>query len=497
METDPTSTSDRRSPRVAIIALVGSAAAVLIAAAALFVATRDDADTVETADEAAELAGSTETTTGPPATTTAPTTAPPTTAEAEPTEVDPVDLAVWVGTYDWAEAVDGVGSDAVVVHRLTLDAVTNSGAAITGRLTQDGFQIATDLRVRAIPAADGIAVELVEVDRGKGIEVPGDLLFELTGDPARPLTTLRDLLTLRIDHPEAGTYFLPVGDDGDDEGLTDAGPPATFWAIEDSTYDLVSVETSTGEVVRRVAGWGPLLEDDELGGQALVDVEAGPEGIVWVSDCCEPAVGGLFGIGPDTTGIDDPLASALGVSPRISPDGRLVAMGILETGVQISDATTAEVLIAPELIGAVLARPTEAPGFALPLGWVAESVLAVSISDFESDRSTITFVDVAFAERPVAVAQMTIGGDIQHGSTRADGNLVVLVNSPDTQALNVIDPIDVSVIDRGPVIGETVSIDYDPSGRYLGLLDADGTLTVVGPDGIATEVPGRYIDVSW
>ena len=63
--------------------------------------------------------------------------------------------------------------------------------------------------------------------------------------------------------------------------------------------------------------------------------------------------------------------------------------------------------------------------------------------------------------------------------------------------LGVIDPIDAEVIDRGPVTGEVVAIDHDPSGRFLALVDADGSLDVVAPNGIATEIPGRYLDVSW
>ncbi len=494
MESEPTPTPDRRRPPSAILALGGAAVAVVIAGAALVVASgSDDADTVGTADEASSDPAETVAPTSEPAPTTAArTTAAPT--SEPPAEVDePIDLAPWVGTYEWSEAVEGIGSDQVIVHRLTLDAVSDSGGAITGRLRQDGFQTATDLRIRALPVPDGVAIELVEVDRGTGIEVPGDVLFELSGDPDRPLTTLRELLTLRIDHPETGTYFLPAANEQADDG--ELAAPAAFWAIEDGSYDLVRVETATGEVLRRVAGWGPLDEDDELGGQALVGVDAGSEGIVWVSDCCEPAVGGLFGIGPDTTGIDAPLATAFGVAPQISPDGTLVAMGVLEQGVQISDARTGDTVVAAEEIGPLLGRPTEAAGFAHPLAWVDDRLLAIAVSD--GNRSAITFVDIGLAGGPTAVSQGTIDGDVRHGSIRADGNLVVLVASAEGDLLAVVDPTEASVIDRGPVEGAIVAIDYDAAGRELALLDADGRLAVVGPDGIEREVPGRYLDVSW
>ena len=246
METDPSPDAGHRGSRTALLALVGSAAAVLIAGAALFITTRDDDDTVGTADGAVADAAATTTTptTAAPTTTGPATTTAPATTAAPADGAEPIDLSVWTGRYSWSEAVEGTGSDPFVIHELTLDAVTNGGGVITGRLEQNGFQISTDLRIRALPAAGGIMVELVEVDRGKGIEVPGDVLFELSGDPVRPLTTLRELLTLRVDHPESGTYFLPAGDTGGE--LAEGGAPASFWAIEDETFDLVRVETSTG-----------------------------------------------------------------------------------------------------------------------------------------------------------------------------------------------------------------------------------------------------------
>ena len=100
-----------------------------------------------------------------------------------------------------------------------LEEVANSGQLATGSFQQIGEVVDTDLRVRALPNGDGSFVEIVEIDRGKGIEVAGDVLFGLTGDPGTPTTTLRDLVTLRIDHPETGDYFLPVT--ATDEAATD------------------------------------------------------------------------------------------------------------------------------------------------------------------------------------------------------------------------------------------------------------------------------------
>jgi hypothetical protein len=311
---------------------------------------------------------------------------------------------------------------------------------------------------------------------------------------------LRELLTLVVDQPEAGTYFLPVP--ADDAGDAETSRPAAFWAIEDGTFDLVRVDTATGDVLRRVAGWGPLSpEEDELGGQALVGVDAGPGEVVWVSDCCEPAIGGLFGIGPDTAGIDDPAASAFGVWPQISPDGRLVAMGILEQGVQISDAGTGEVVIAPEEIGGILRRPEAGRGFPIPLAWVNDGLLAVAVSDPQTDRSTITFVDLRYiADPPVAVGQATIGGDVRDGSVRADGNLAVLVRSTGDDPgadIMVIDPVEVTVVERTPLQDGVVAIDFDPAGAHLLVLSETGQLSVAGPSGSVEPLTGSYLDVSW
>ena len=253
-------------------------------------------------------------------------------------------------------------------------------------------------------------------------------------------------------------------------------------------------------MLRRVAGWGPLVEDDELGGQALVGVDAGPEGIVWVSDCCEPAVGGLFGIGPDTTGIDAPLATALGVWPQISPDGRLVAMGVLEEGVQIADASTGEVVIAPQAIGPLLGRPTGDPGFAQPLAWIDNDVLAVSIADFDSDRSTITFVDVRFPENPTLLAEpVTLTGFTLDG-TAAAGDLHVLLGPAGGGAaseLVIVDPVASTVLDTRSLGGGTIAVEFDPTGRHLLELDDAGLLSIIGPDGTSTPTTGQYLDVSW
>ncbi|MEM9711514.1 MAG: hypothetical protein AAGA17_04765 [Actinomycetota bacterium] len=217
MDPDPNDEmTSRRRP--AVLAAVGAAVVVVIAAIALAVSSgSDDTDLVETGDDAAVTAP---TTTAAPTTPTtgATTTAPPTTAApaAEPAVTD-VDLTAWLGTFEWEELVED--SDLGVVHRLELEEVANSGQLATGSFQQIGEVVDTDLRVRALPNGDGIFVEIVEIDRGKGIEVAGDVLFGLTGDPGTPTTTLRDLVTLRIDHPETGDYFLPVT--ATDEAATD------------------------------------------------------------------------------------------------------------------------------------------------------------------------------------------------------------------------------------------------------------------------------------
>lgn len=218
MDPDPNDEmTSRRRP--AVLAAVGAAVVVVIAAIALAVSSgSDDTDLVETGDDAAVTAP---TTTAAPTTPTtgATTTAPPTTTAAPAAEpaVTDVDLTAWLGTFEWEELVED--SDLGVVHRLELEEVANSGQLATGSFQQIGEVVDTDLRVRALPNGDGIFVEIVEIDRGKGIEVAGDVLFGLTGDPGTPTTTLRDLVTLRIDHPETGDYFLPVT--ATDEAATD------------------------------------------------------------------------------------------------------------------------------------------------------------------------------------------------------------------------------------------------------------------------------------
>lgn len=496
MPTAPTTDSAPPSRRL-LLALTGAAAAVVVVAVGILVLRSDDGDTVEAAETPATTPTSAAAPTEAPPTTPVPTTAPTTPASAD--DLPAMDLAAWIGTYTWTEVAEASGSELSVVHELTLDAVTNSGQAITGGFTQTGESVETDLRVRAnpSPAGTGIAVELIEIDRGKGIEVPGDVLFELTGDPAAPTTSLRDLVTLRIDHPAEGTYFLPVGQDTADDEVS--ALPATFWAIEDETYDLVSVETTSGEVVRRVAGWGPLSDDPELLDQALVGVDAGPAGIVWVSDCCEPAIGGLFVIGPETTALDDAVATAFGVAPQLSPDGRRAAVGVLEQGVQVNDAATGEVMIAPELTGSVLVRPGDAPGFPQPLGWVDDEVVAVAITDFDVLRSTITFVDVGDPAAPRSTGSATLDGFVRDGTIH-DGlvSAVVSASVEDRAAeLVTVDPASGAEVQRTDLVDGTVAVEYDPSGVHRLELTDEGDLTVSTLDGEPVPLAGRYLDISW
>ncbi|MEO1061391.1 MAG: hypothetical protein AAFZ07_08230 [Actinomycetota bacterium] len=498
MDTDPT--PDPTTPsRSLVVAIAGAVAAVVVVAVGFLVLRSDDGDTVEAAESPETTVTSAAPTTDAPPTTPASTTSTTSIPLADPPPPSDANLELWVGTYAWTEVAEASGSELSVVHELTLDAVTNSGRALTGGFTQTGESVETNLRVRANPNADGtgIAVELIEIDRGKGIEVPGDVLFELTGDPAEPTTVLLDLVTLRIDHPAEGTYFVPATGDvpaTDDEATA---LPTSFWAIEDETYDLVSVDSTSGEVLRRVAGWGPLSDDPDVLGQALVGVDAAASGLAWVSDCCEPAAGGLFAIGPDTAGIDAPLATALGVWPELSPDGSRVAMGVLEEGVQVSDATTGEVVIGAERTGPILSRPTDVPGFPQPLGWIDDNVVAVSITDHDALESTITLFTTA--GEPTWAGEVSVAGIVRDG-TAADGLLWLLVSPrlEDRSAVLVtFDWIEGELIREVDIPDGTIAIDADPTGSHLLELTDEGDAAVSTASGERIPLPGAYLDVSW
>ncbi len=248
--------------------------------------------------------------------------------------------------------------------------------------------------------------------------------------------------------------------------------PGSIWGVEAGSYDLVLIDADSGDIVQRISGWGAEAGsgEQEGGAQALQQIAAAGRRL-WVADCCEPAVGTVFRVDPGiTTSVPDAEIRVNGTTPVISPDGTRLAVSVLDIGVAVHDATTGEMLVSPELIGAAVRPPDglEAPGFAAPVSWIDGETVAVAVNGH--DASTVTMVSITQTSVPSAVGPvMEVSGPIIDGATRSDGALVLAVESPDGdgvagQVFSTETGAQEAVFTLDPA---TTAIDYDASGTFL------------------------------
>lgn len=281
------------------------------------------------------------------------------------------------------------------------------------------------------------------------------------------------------------------------ESLPEPVLPATLWGVEDGTFDLVEVAVPTGEVLTRLAGWGA---DGIVGGgivQALTDTEYAND-IIWVGDCCEPAVGSVFRVDPiSSPSVPEAPIRVNGIAPSLSADASLLAVSVLDIGVAIHDGTSGDQLIAPELVRDQLTPPDGAGEifFATPLTWLDDATLAV-VAVFDG-RSTITIVNVEDLVATSVGAPIPIDGTVIDGTTRRDGALLVAVTLDDGS----ITGLTFDTEEGGPpevlsLPAQTSTIDYDRSGTYLLVATEDGTLTWTG-DGESGTIDAALVGPSW
>lgn len=423
--------------------------------------------------------------------------------EKDKGEGDGADPTVWVGRYVWEEVADGgPGSNQVLVHELVLRLPGDGGGPVTGTLTQSGFQTATEFTVAAEPVVDGVAIRVASVDGGLTSMEPGDIAVTLTGDPADPVTTVGTLLPLVVERPTSGRYFVPDGDraGGDiDESARAGGIPATFWAVEVRSFDLIEIDVDSGAEVGRIPGWGaPPGGDPSLVLQALQRVDVSPAGWLWVDDCCEPAFGNVFGLDPASiTDLEQVFGSAaspdgrqlVGLNPVTSPDGSLMAWGNGPFEVTVADGRG-------DAVGSVLAGDDET--FAIPVAWLDATTLAAAVAGV--DETTITFWDLSTPAAPVPLGSPQVVPGLVADAARGEAGTIVVVfgpqpvTDPDRSGVvltpNGMEPIEVP--------DGVVSIDRDPSGRHLLWVGADG-LARLGPLGSDAPVLSgiEVISASW
>ena len=436
------------------------------------------------------------TTTGPTATTQ---TGAETDAEGRAEITTDADLAAWAGRYVWEEAVEGnPGSAQVLVHELVLDVGADEGEPLSGALTQNGFQTATELTVTTEAVANGIAVLVVSVDAGLTSMEPGDLVVTLTGDPTAPITTIGALIPLVVDRPDSGRYFEPEGAPSSAGGTAD-GRPGTFWAIEARTFDVIQVDVASGAEVGRITGWGaPPGGDPSLVLQALQHVDVSPDGWLWLDDCCEPAFGNVFGLDPSRVeNLEQIFGSVdgsdgrqlVGLSPATSPDGSLLAWGNGPFEVTVADGRGIAV-------GSVLTGDDDT--FAYPLAWLDDTTLAAAVAG--RGATTITFWDLSTPSAPVQVGSPQVVAGLVADAARAEDGTILVVFGPEpvtnpSRSGAIVSPGGSEPIE---VPDGLASVDRDPSGQHLLWVGADGLVRTGPLGGDAPVLSGiEVLSASW
>ena len=136
------------------------------------------------------------------------------------------------------------------------------------------------------------------------------------GGDATPASTVDS-----SDGGDAGTSSTtePADDEPADDEPADktATLPGSMWGVEADGFDLVRIDTESGEVVQRIPGWGADAGagEQEGGLQALQEITAKGDNL-WVADCCEPAVGTVYRVDPDGSArVPDVAIRVNGTSP--------------------------------------------------------------------------------------------------------------------------------------------------------------------------------------
>lgn len=303
-----------------------------------------------------------------------------------------------------------------------------------------------------------------------------------TSSDGQSTTTLRD------------TEDTTNGTTIDDVPLSDlpSGAPATFVGVTSNTFELVRVDSASGEIIERLGGWGGAGGGEAL--QALQFVELAPNGTIYVDDCCEPAYGSSFII-PFGSEFDPAASTSVsGLFPEVSPDGTRLARNDLGSAITISDQNGA-------FLGA-FGEPDFAGDSLRPLTWIDSSTLAV-VSTSAGGIQELQILDVADPNSPVVGARRT---EANHtflaADVRADGNILVVtaIDAGDGSVADVI--AEIIDVDTGEVLvdfnlpDDAYGANYDASGRFVVVARANGQLDWYGGGERGTLATG-FISADW
>lgn len=246
--------------------------------------------------------------------------------------------------------------------------------------------------------------------------------------------------------------------------------PMTFWAVTDGSYEVVEVDVASGEILQNLGGWG--REE-----QAVDVVDLGADGSLWLSDCCEPAVGNRYRLIPPSD-FDPSDQAGLGVGHAVAPDGDTVAFSELGQ-VVVTSADGTEIGRYPDTMGG--------PVWLTPMTWLDDTRLVVG------DAAVLMVLDTSTMD---VVSQWEAAGQVWDAATRADGMLFTVVGWEGTDLVGqVFDPAAALEVAEIDLPDDAYEIDYDPTGTYLLVVTGSG-LRWYGAGSEGDLGPG-YVSASW
>ncbi len=268
-----------------------------------------------------------------------------------------------------------------------------------------------------------------------------------------------------------------------------SGAPDSFVAVTSETFELVRVDSRSGEILQELGSWTPDLAEGAEPDQALQMVELAPGGTIYVDDCCEPAYGSTFIV----TDAFDPAATPRldGVDAEISPDGSRLARSSQGSAVTISDADGNE-------LGTFGDADFTGP-VTTALTWVDSSTLVVD----EAGDDTIhrlQILDVGDPNAPVLLAERAADPGFIYlaADVRADGNILVVrrTGAAGDVIAEIIDPATGATITDFDLPDDVYEANYDATGRFVVTVGTAGQLDWYGAGQRGTLGTG-FISVDW
>ena len=280
------------------------------------------------------------------------------------------------------------------------------------------------------------------------------------------------------------------------------GRPATFWAITTDDDKLVEVDTLTGAVIGTYGGWDDGAERDGAerdGAQRIDGVETGAYGRLWVTSCCEPAVGQIIKLESGGSIVPGETRPTLGSSPSVSPSGRLVAVaGLTSVEVRRADGETGD---SPVSVFRFPTSDGQPEPFLRPAGWIDDDTLII---EAVVETSTLWRLDISDPSDPL-LSERSAGGLLPFVGTavRSDGSVVAAAyasDSDDPAKSTVMGWVyDMTTGERTAEFDlpdDTRDIDYDSTGTYLIVTGTNGVVTWYGA-GQSGVIGQGFLAVSW